>query len=399
MKEKPLCFVIMGFGKKKDPITNRTINLDDTYKKIIQPAVKKSGCKCVRADEIIESGIIDESMYALLYCSDVVVADITTNNPNAIYELGVRHVLKPHSTIIIKEGDDCLPFDINHCRTMKYKSIGNEISAKEATLYSTKLKQTIRSILDNPHNDSPLYTYIPSTTRPYISDEEINRIVGIFYRKEDTIFKLSSKAKLYMANNDFINAEKIWEELSSKVKNDSYYIQQQALCRYKSKKPSHEYALTQALLIINKIKNANDTETLGIKGAINKRLWKETGDTSFLDASIENYRKSWYLFKDYYTGENYGNCLYSKAEHEKKIKDKTFYKMAAEKTYKSVIDTILPILKKNKEELKWKYATLSNCYLALKDSTNAKKYEKLFLKQKPLKLEITTFSETKKNFS
>ncbi len=31
--ERNLCFIVMGFGKKKDPDTNRTIDLDATYKK------------------------------------------------------------------------------------------------------------------------------------------------------------------------------------------------------------------------------------------------------------------------------------------------------------------------------------------------------------------------------
>ena len=56
--ERNLCFIVMGFGKKKDPDTNRTIDLDATYKKIIRPAVESAGCKCIRADEIVESGII-----------------------------------------------------------------------------------------------------------------------------------------------------------------------------------------------------------------------------------------------------------------------------------------------------------------------------------------------------
>lgn len=56
-------------------------------KKIIRPAVESAGCKCIRADEIVESGIIDRSMYALLYYADIVIADISTFNPNAIYEL------------------------------------------------------------------------------------------------------------------------------------------------------------------------------------------------------------------------------------------------------------------------------------------------------------------------
>ena len=88
-----ICFVIMGFGKKQDPYTNRTIDLDATYNKIIQPSVVACGYKCIRADEILDSGTIDRSMYALLYKADLVIADITTDNANALYELGTRHAL------------------------------------------------------------------------------------------------------------------------------------------------------------------------------------------------------------------------------------------------------------------------------------------------------------------
>ena len=102
--DRKICFVVMGFGKKKDPETNRTIDLDQTYQHIIRPAVTACDMECVRADEITETGLIDRSMYALLYRADIVIADVSTNNPNAIYELGVRHTLKKHSTIIIKEG-------------------------------------------------------------------------------------------------------------------------------------------------------------------------------------------------------------------------------------------------------------------------------------------------------
>ena len=33
----PACFVIMGFGKKTDFATGRTLDLDKTYKNIIKP--------------------------------------------------------------------------------------------------------------------------------------------------------------------------------------------------------------------------------------------------------------------------------------------------------------------------------------------------------------------------
>ncbi len=58
--------------------------MDKTYLNIIKPAVEKSDLECIRGDEIQDSGLIDKNMYALLLQADLVIADITTYNPNAI---------------------------------------------------------------------------------------------------------------------------------------------------------------------------------------------------------------------------------------------------------------------------------------------------------------------------
>lgn len=393
--DKKVCFIIMGFGKKKDPDTNRTIDLDATYKKIIRPAVEASGCKCIRADEIVEAGIIDRSMYALLYYADVVIADISTFNPNAIYELGVRHTLRPYSTIIIKEDEGKIPFDIGHDRIINYKHLGNEISDQEAKKCIPQLRDLIKSVVEEPRTDSPLYSYIPNTKHPEISKDEIMGIIGELKQKENTIYSLTEKAKEKMAANDFCKAEELWEKLSTKAKNDKYYIQQQALCRHKSEMPSKQRALIDALLILESIGNQSDTETFGIKGAIYKRLWEETNDNSYLDSAIESYKKGWGLYEDYYTGENYANCMYMKATIlEGDLK--TYSEVEAKLTFERRITIVQRSLEETEpEEIMWKYATLSNSYLALKQFENAEKYEKLFREQKPSQWQIDTFEKTK----
>src|SRR5437868_6804263 len=88
-----VCFVVMGFGKKTDFESGRTLDLDKTYRNIIEPAVKDAHLKCIRADDIVHSGVIDVWMYEQLLEADVVVADLSTANNNAFYELGVRHAL------------------------------------------------------------------------------------------------------------------------------------------------------------------------------------------------------------------------------------------------------------------------------------------------------------------
>src|SRR5215204_2954554 len=51
------CFVVMGFGKKTDFESGRTLDLDKSYHNVIKPAVKAAGLDCVRADEIVHAGI------------------------------------------------------------------------------------------------------------------------------------------------------------------------------------------------------------------------------------------------------------------------------------------------------------------------------------------------------
>src|SRR4030095_14385857 len=89
--EKGTCFVVMGFGKKTDFETGRVLDLDRSYRTLSKPAVEAAGLKCIRADEVVHSGMIDVPMYELLLEADVVVADLSPSNPNTIYTLGVAH--------------------------------------------------------------------------------------------------------------------------------------------------------------------------------------------------------------------------------------------------------------------------------------------------------------------
>ena len=399
-KKKKLCFVIMGFGEKKDPETNRTIDLDNTYKKIIKPAVEACNYNCIRADEILDSGIIDRSMYALLYSAELVIADISTFNPNAIYELGTRHALKPYSTIIIREDKSKLPFDINHNRILSYNHLGNEISDTEAQKSVRELKNLITTITNNPITDSPLYSYIPKIKQPMLSNDDLEEIIGNLKSNENTIFALTEKAKRFMSENKFSEAAETWKKLKDKAGNDIYYIQQEALCTYKSEQPNKLQALTNALTIIGRISNQTDTETLGITGAINKNLWKELNDkgSGYLNTAIECYKKGWNLYKDYYTGENYAHCLEIKSSLEQDGDNKIYNKVEAKITRQEIIDIVLKSLEEAEpEELKWKYATLSNCYLAIEKADKATEYEKKFKNQTPKEWEIITFEKSKQD--
>ena len=123
--KKKVCFVIMGFGKKTDYRNGREVEMDVVYNDVIRKVFKKDFPEyiLIRADEVAGSQIIDVSMYTLIMKADLVIADITTMNLNAVYELGTRHALKPYSTIIMVQKSDAksLPFDLSHSRVLSYK--------------------------------------------------------------------------------------------------------------------------------------------------------------------------------------------------------------------------------------------------------------------------------------
>ena len=124
---------------------------------------------CVRADEIVHSGLIDTPMYDQLLKADVVVADLSTSNKNAFYELGVRHALRPATTIVIAEdGMITPPFDVNHIVIRKYHHLGEDIGFDEAIRFQAVLKDAIIEIMGRSsqlRQDSPVYEFIRISRR------------------------------------------------------------------------------------------------------------------------------------------------------------------------------------------------------------------------------------------
>ncbi len=401
---KKICFVIMGYGKKTDPTLGKTFDLDKTYQNIIKPAVIAAGYECVRGDEVQESGLIDRSMYGLLIYSDLVIADITTFNPNAIYELGIRHAAKPFSTIIMKEKDGNIPFDINHNKTFTYAHMGEDISATEAARCQDALTGLILAVEKDKEVDSPLFQHIKSV-KPYVlPEEEYNGLIKGLAEKEKLIFALAEHAKLSMAEGSFRKAAEYWKKASEKIENDSYFVQQLALCTYKSKEPSEKVALTDALNIIKKLepdgRTTNDPETLGLTGAIYKRLWYlERGEIDYLERAIKYYSKGFAINSDYYTGENYAFCLDLKAKHIADEEEMIYCRIEAKKTRVAIIEIIDSLRKDDdfliRSDLKWIYATLANCYLALGRHEEFIEHENLFFKANPIGWEIDTYNESK----
>ncbi|MCZ2155435.1 MAG: hypothetical protein LC114_16285 [Bryobacterales bacterium] len=102
------CFVMMPFAAP----------LGNYYEKVYKPAIEKAGLKAVRADtEIFGAGKIMDQVWSGTNAANVLVAELTTRNPNVFYELGLAHALKkPVVLVSSNEGD--VPFDLKHIRVI-----------------------------------------------------------------------------------------------------------------------------------------------------------------------------------------------------------------------------------------------------------------------------------------
>jgi tetratricopeptide (TPR) repeat protein len=153
----------MPFGKKLDAAGHLT-NFDSVYEKIIAPAVALAGLEPIRADEEKIGGAIHKPMFERLMLCHYAVADITGANPNVFYELGMRHAMRPRSTVIVFGEGTTLPFDIALVRGISYKTDGSgEPITPSVTIEAIAAQLEVAR--GNPQDDSPIFQLVEGVPR------------------------------------------------------------------------------------------------------------------------------------------------------------------------------------------------------------------------------------------
>ncbi|MDI3491231.1 MAG: hypothetical protein PWP11_2508 [Thauera sp.] len=117
---KPHVFVAMPFGVKPGH-DGSPIDFNRIYDDYLVPALAAAGLDVFRADEELRAGDIRTDMFQELLIADLVVADLTLDNPNVWYELGVRHALRARGVILVQGPRPTQPFDIYTDRKLHYR--------------------------------------------------------------------------------------------------------------------------------------------------------------------------------------------------------------------------------------------------------------------------------------
>lgn len=159
---RPLCFVLMPFGVRPDA-QGTLIDFDRIYAQLLEPAVRQAGMSPIRGDEEQLGGLIHKAIFERLILCDYAVADLTCANPNVLYELGVRHGIRPRTTVSVFAKDSRLPFDVAPLRGVPYSLSAGKPDAA-ATDIERIASALVATTLEAP--DSPVFQLVTDLPPP-----------------------------------------------------------------------------------------------------------------------------------------------------------------------------------------------------------------------------------------
>lgn len=340
MASRPLCFVLMPFGRKKDS-NGMEIDFDSVYRDLIVPAVDEAGMDVVRADEEMAGGIIHKPMFERLILCEYAVADLTTANANVYYELGLRHAVRRHSTVLVFAESCRLPFDVSLLRAMPYRLSPDGKLAAEAANAKNALVKRLRAAYElstsDPKGaiDSPLYQLVEDypdvdhtktdvfRERCRYSTEMKQRLAAARKLGTEELLAIENDLGDLKAQESGVvidlflsyRALKAWDriiDLASRMSRPlsaSVMVQEQ-LAFALNRAERGEEAEIVLLNLLNQ--RGPSSETLGILGRVYKDRWEaavQAGRTyeaeALLDKAIDAYRRGFEAdWRDAYPGVN-----------------------------------------------------------------------------------------------
>jgi tetratricopeptide (TPR) repeat protein len=331
--QRPLCFVLMPFGKKP-AAGGAIIDFDAVYRELISPAVSAAGLDGLRADEEMTGGVIHKPMFERLILCEFAVADLTTANANVFYELGVRHAVRPWSTILLyAEGGTQLPFDVAPLRAIPYR-----LSAEGKPADAEAAKAAIMNRLSEARNasaDSPIFQLVEGFP-------DIQRLKTDVFR-DRVAYAQRIKQRLAAARREGVDAVRAIETELRDIASQEAGVVIDLFLSYRAvsawqlmielvDRMSQPLAATvmvqeQLALALNRAGRGEDaervltellekrgpsSETYGILGRVYKDRWEAASKSGnmalargFLDKAIDAYRRGFETdWRDAYPGIN-----------------------------------------------------------------------------------------------
>jgi hypothetical protein len=168
----PECFVLMPIADHSDYPDG---HFRKVYEDIFQPACNKAGYKAIRADDVLQTNFIHLDILQKLIDSPMAICDLSSRNPNVLFELGLRQAFDKPTVLVQNIGTPKI-FDISlfryteYDKELKYRDVLSAqnaiaesiIATREATEKGDGINSIVRimslvkpaALTDNPEDES-----------------------------------------------------------------------------------------------------------------------------------------------------------------------------------------------------------------------------------------------------
>ncbi|HEX8697057.1 MAG TPA: hypothetical protein VF746_31855 [Longimicrobium sp.] len=154
-----VCFYVTPIGEEG---SEQRKHADLFMGSIVQPAIEELGLRVVRADQIGSPGMITSQIIEHIKRSRLVVADLSTLNPNVFYETALRHACRLPIVQIIRKVDR-IPFDTNQVRTVVIDTTDIYTLVPKIATYQAEIATQARAALEDPENaGNPISVFYPA---------------------------------------------------------------------------------------------------------------------------------------------------------------------------------------------------------------------------------------------
>ncbi|MEE9252717.1 MAG: hypothetical protein V3U74_05120 [Thermodesulfobacteriota bacterium] len=147
-QENKQCFVICPLGKDNSEIREES---ELVMELVIKPAAEACGYDARRAIDLNIPATLTNMIISEVINAPILIADLTSGNPNVLYELAIRHAAKKPAIQIIRDGEQ-IPFDVKDQNTIEY-AIKSKRKRNEAII---KIIKQIKSSEADPTINNPI---------------------------------------------------------------------------------------------------------------------------------------------------------------------------------------------------------------------------------------------------
>ncbi len=216
--------------------------------------------------------------------------------------------------------------------------------------FRKELGDTLDAVLREPKVDSPIYTFLQDLQPPSLRrqvERAIQQVADVAAQAaegskaaaapgpdDQTLAALVTQGESALKRSDFAAAKTMFAAAlhlgrpgaaagGAILPGDPYLQQRLVLATYKAKQPDEAAALDEALRLLEPLQPevSNDPETMGLAGAVEKRLFDQGRGAEHLDRAIRYYGRGYYLRDDSYNGINLAYLLTLHADTPLEVDD------------------------------------------------------------------------------